>query len=217
MKRIEVDSDSTLQPPRKEDVLFRGDLTDWSNNACLNVRHDGDQIAYTEGYRRGAARLVEYVVENQHSQDYMVYPIVFLYRHHVELVLKRIIPRAAYLLERALTSKEEKHLEQHGLDLLWKDLEPMLGDIADLAGWRRIDTADVDGITDYIRQLTEVDSNSFSFRYTHSKKGTRTLPKDLRRINLRHFAAMMERLASYLDGIDMGTSQLMQDKAEMEA
>jgi hypothetical protein len=39
----------------------------------------------------------------------------------------------------------------------------------------------------------------------------------LRHINLRHFAAMMERLASYLEGIDMGTNQLMQDKAAMAA
>lgn len=79
-------------PPLKGDKLFRGDLRDWKNNACLR---NGDEYAYREGYRRGAQILVRAVEETQSDQDFLVYPIVFLYRHHIELALKRVIKRAA--------------------------------------------------------------------------------------------------------------------------
>jgi len=42
-------------PPRKGDKLFRGNLRDWKNNACLR---DGDEYAYREGYRRGALKFL---------------------------------------------------------------------------------------------------------------------------------------------------------------
>jgi hypothetical protein len=66
-------------------------MRDWKNNACLR---NGDEYAYREGYRKGAQILVRAVEETQSDQDFLVYPIVFLYRHHIELALKRVIKRA---------------------------------------------------------------------------------------------------------------------------
>jgi hypothetical protein len=100
-------------PPRKGDKLFRGDLRDWNNNACLR---GGDEYAYSEGYRRGAQLLVQEVGETARDQDFLVYPIVFLYRHHIELALKRIIRQVPYLIERPLTKLENDHLDKHRLD-----------------------------------------------------------------------------------------------------
>lgn len=211
------DNEALPPPPRKGDRLFRGDLPDWSNNACLNVRRGGNPIAYTEGYRRGARLLVEHVMEQQRDQDYLVYPVIFLYRHHIELALKNLILHTLYLIDRPLTESEKRHLGRHRLDLLWQDLKPLLSAICQAAGWGELDTADIEGIDDYIRQLSEVDPDSFSFRYTHSKTGTPSLPAELRHINLRHFAEMLERLADFLDGMNMELSVLKEGKAEMEA
>lgn len=217
MHTFNFDDNDTLLPPRKGDRLFRGDLPDWPNNACLNVRRDGDPIAYTEGYRRGARLLVEYVMEHHRNQDYLVYPIIYLYRHHVELALKSLIRHTPYLIDRPLTKSEKAHLGKHRLDLLWQDLKPMLSAIGEAAGWGELDAADVEGIDDYIRQLTELDPDSFSFRYTRSKKGTPSLPAELKHINLRHFAEMLERLADFLDGLNTGLGVLTDGKSEMEA
>src|SRR5262249_34936851 len=112
----------TPLPPRKGDALFRDDLRDKLNNACLGW---GGQHCYTEGYRRGAQRLVEYVVKTHFDQDYLVYPIIFLYRHHVELALKGIILETANIIGHPLTHEEKKNLGKHRLDLLWQDLKPM--------------------------------------------------------------------------------------------
>ncbi len=201
-------------PPRKGDKLFRGDLQDWKNNACLR---DGDEYAYREGYRRGAQVLVRAVEESACDQDFLVYPIIFLYRHHIELVLKRVIKQAPYLIERALTKAENDHLEQHRLDLLWQDFKPMAAAITKAAGWNELPTEDVEGIDDYIRQIFEVDPGSYSLRYAHSKKGGPSLPKDLTHINLRHFGELMERLANYLGGLEAAMCDLEGLKQDFEA
>lgn len=214
-----MDHSLTPQPPSKEDVLFRGDLLDWQNNACLNVKVSrGDGIAYMEGYRRGALKLVEHVVDNHRDQDFLVYPIIFLYRHHIELVLKRIIERAPYLLDRDLSQAEQKHLESsHRLNVLWQDLKPMFIAICEAVGWGRPDAKDISGIDSYIRQLCELDPDSMRFRYNSLKNGDPSLPPELKGINLRHFAEMMERLATYFEGIDLATADIEETKAEMEA
>jgi len=205
-------------PPRKEDILFRDGLPDCGNNACLHIWGAGsDQHGYTEGYRRGARVLVEYVREQQRDQDYLVYPIIFLYRHHIELALKTIIRHAPYIIDRDLSGVEKQHLGRHRLDVLWQDLKPTFADVCKAVGWDKISPADEEGIDSYISQFTELDPESFSFRYTRSKKGLPSLPLELRRINLRHFAETVERLADYFDALDMAVSVLVQEKGEMEA
>jgi hypothetical protein len=135
-----------------------------------------------------------------------VYPIVFLYRHHIELALKRVIKRAPYLIERPPTKVESDHLVGHRLDSLWQDFKPMAKAITEAAGWEELPLEDVEGIDDYIRQLCEVDPRSYSLRYAHSTKGDPSLPETLTHINLRHFGELMERLANYLYGLEAATS-----------
>jgi hypothetical protein len=211
---MDAEKYATPPPPRKGDKLFRGDLRDWKSNACLR---EGDEHAYREGYRRGAQLLVEAVGETARDQDFLVYPIVFLYRHHIELALKRVVKQAPYLIERELTKVEKCHLETHRLDSLWQDFKPMGAAVSKAAGWSELRKEDVEGIDDYIRQIAEVDPGSFSLRYSHSKSGDPSLPSDLTHINLRHFGELMDRLANYLDGLEAAMCHLQDQKQEMEA
>jgi hypothetical protein len=75
--------------------------------------------------------------------------------------------------------------------------------------------ADEQGMDSYIRQLTKMDPDSCSSRFWSSKEGTPLLPNDLKFINLEHFAEMVERLADYLDGLDMALSVFEERKDEM--
>jgi phytoene dehydrogenase-like protein len=184
------------------------------NNACLR---QGDDYAYREGYRRGAQILVRAVGATAQDQDFLVYPIVFLYRHYVELVLKEIIRRAPYLIERELTAAEKKHLDDHRLDVLWQDFKPMSSAISEASGWAKLPKKGVEGIDDYIRQISEIDPSSYSLRYAYSKKGDPSLPKRLTHINLRHFGDLMERLSNYLWGIDVGMSAIEDMKHDYES
>jgi hypothetical protein len=203
-------------PPRKEDVLYgKGVPSDWSN-AHVNITWGDPEVGYTEGYRRGARLLVEHVMERQRDQDYLVYPVIFLYRHHIELALKNIIRHTPYIIDRPLTEAEEKHLGKHRLDLLWQDLKPLFAGVCKAAGWDKPDAADEEGVDSHIRQLTALDPDSYSSRYTRSKKGAPSLPAELKYINLQHFAEMVERLADYLDALDTAVTVLEEGKIEME-
>ncbi len=201
-------------PPRKGDALFRGDLPDWRNNACLNpTGHDAER-GYTNGYRRGARVLADHVIEHQEDQDSLVYPIIFLYRHHIELALKSLILNAPSIIGRPLTPPESQHLGMHRLNLLWQDLKPMFSDVCKAAGWSKLAADDVDGVDSYIKQLSELDLESYSFRYARRKSGAPSLPTRLTHVNLRHFAEMLDRLANYLDGLDAGLSALIETERE---
>jgi len=61
---------------------------DWQNNACLNF--NDPQYSYSLGYRE-AANFLAINAADHHMQDLFIYPIAFLYRHHLELQLKLII------------------------------------------------------------------------------------------------------------------------------
>jgi len=73
--------------------------------STIIVAWGNDKAAYTEGYWRGARLLVEHVAEHARDQDFLVYPVIFLYRHHIELALKNLIMQAPYLIERELKLK----------------------------------------------------------------------------------------------------------------
>ena len=73
----------------------------------------------------GAARglLVEHVIQQQCDQGYLVYPVVFLYWHHIELAPKNILLTHAVLIDRPFTETEKQHLGRHRSDVLWQDFE----------------------------------------------------------------------------------------------
>jgi len=204
-----------LPAPRADDVLFGFDSRDPMANARLNTSWQPD-FFYSLGYREGARRLANHVLETYSDQDTLIFPIVYLYRHHIELVLKRLLVVASSVVDRQLTPAELKHLGMHRLDLLWADLKPMLS-----ACYRKANLAapvkeNMAGVDSYIRQLSTVDRESQSFRYSISSKGDPALA-GLTHINIRTFAEKMERLCDLFVSIE-GNLQLHLDfEAEMRA
>ena len=71
---------------------------DWRCNACLNWFHDSLEL-YAYGYKDAADTLVAKVMMTGRHQDYLVFPICFLYRQYIELRLKEIIRSGRSLLD----------------------------------------------------------------------------------------------------------------------
>jgi len=204
----------TSPPPRKSDVLF-GSGTDWQANACV----DGidNAMAYQDGYRRAALHLVEYVCDAGRGQDYLVYPIVYLYRHHIELTLKSIINVACFLIEYTLTESDLDTLRHHDLAKLWTLARPLLNPICELGGSPTLPLDDLEGIDSYILQLHKHDPDGQRFRYsTRKAKRLPSLPH-LKHINIRDFGIAAEKLADYLDGLDMWFGDLVEAKIQCQA
>jgi hypothetical protein len=221
---VEDDEESvvgTLPPPRKSDVLF-GSGADWQANACVNTIDPA--MAYQDGYRSAALHLAEYVCEAGRGQDFLVYPIVYLYRHHIELTLKSIIEAAAFVTDRTLAEKERGMLvRSHDLAELWKLARPILNPACALGGESPLPPDDLEGVDSSIDQLHQHDPDGQRFRYSTIKaqgKKTATLPSlpdDLRHINIRNFAVGMEKLSDYLEGLDNWIGDLVDAKIEYQA
>jgi hypothetical protein len=175
-----------------------------------------EERAYRDGFRRAASQLATQVCETASGQDVLVYPIVYLYRHHIELSLKRLIGTASELLGRELSIKDYKVLGGHKLADLWSLARPLLNPICEAANNPPFSEGDLEGIASYIRQLHEHDPYGESFRYwTRKPNPTAPFPlvsslhPDLKIINIRNFASAMERLADYLDGMESWFSDLL--------
>lgn len=210
-----VDSEvDASPPPRKGDVLF-GPGKDWRADACVN--YGEGEVAYQGGFRRAALHLAEHVCETGRGQDFLIYPIVYLYRHHVELALKSIIGVSCVLLDRKLTGEDFKTLGRHDLAELWKLARPLLNLVCTSAGNAEFPPDDLEGIDAYIWQLHEHDPDGQRFRYARTKNRKPSLHPDLQHINIRVFAVALERLADYLDAIETWFDHLADQKAEMLA
>ena len=199
-------------PPQREDVLFAADDTLWKANACIAR---GDELFYREGYRRGARLLAECVCRQASEQDFLIFPIVYLYRHHVELALKRLLPVVAGLAGEDPSPKCVKDLEKHRIDELWNNCRHLLN-TEKFGKEVRFHLEAMDGIDSYIRQLSDIDPDSQAFRFPRRKTGDVTLPEGLTHINVAVFSDYMESLCSYLDDLCSWLDHVREMKDQME-
>ena len=211
----------TSPSPKKEDVLF-GPGEDWQANACIS--HWDAPWAYSNGFRRAALQLAMRVCETGRDQDVLIYPIVYLYRHHVELVLKAIIKSASGLLDRELSEQDLKTLGRHSLSELWGTARPLLNPVCGRAGDSQFPVSELDGLDSYIQQIHEHDPDGQRFRYATTKvrragRAHATEPSlrpELSKVNVRLLANAMERLADYLENIEDWFGDLEEAKREYE-
>jgi hypothetical protein len=150
--------------------------------------------------------LVHSVAEGKTILDAVIYPIVFLYRHYIELSLKDII-----FLCRRLKQEGSGFPQHHNLGTLWDEAKQLLSD--HYGSDTPEEMKNLDGCID---DFATHDPNSFAFRYPWDKKGNRTL-QDLRHINLRNLFETMERVGSFLDCMIIDLSERLQACNEMES
>jgi hypothetical protein len=182
--------DDELPWPSKGETLFKGDAPDWPNNACINFDPEA-WWGYAEGFRLGADYLVERIEQTSADQDFLVYPVVFGYRHAVELRLKVIIRDARRLLREPGGAPKG-----HKLDRLWTTLRPLLEQ-----AFPNESKDDLDAADEAITQLHKADPASTGFRYPEDTAGGPSLAHLGLRINLRHLRDRMAGLFTFLDAV----------------
>jgi hypothetical protein len=206
------------EPPRKGDILFRpvnsteGAPDDWEMNALVRK---ADDHAYSEGYRLAGRIVADHVSQQPLDADFLVYPIIFLYRHYVELQLKRLIPMGALLVNKAISEADRKRLLEHSLVGLWALFEPVLQEAAQ--GIVAMTHEEIEGLGWYVNELNKFDPRSFSARYALDRDGVPCIDDHKHpAINIGVFAQCMERLAACLFGLGEAFREARQVKCEMD-
>src|SRR5436190_12574440 len=118
---------------------------------------------YATGYREAAEHLYRCWCSSRH--DFLIFPLVFLFRHSIELRLKELSQSAADLLD----LPPDWH-RNHRIDHLWHRLKPLL---------RRIEPEgsepDLDNAQRLMLELAARDPISMEFRYPEDRDGKRHL------------------------------------------
>ncbi|EJQ0716799.1 hypothetical protein NZN85_004471 [Salmonella enterica] len=179
--------------------------SDWHNNACLNYMPDHG-TAYTEGYRRAADILIGHIDASGRDQDFLVYPVLFLYRHHLELLIKQIIGLALTLAEEPDRHQYKK--DDHNLNNLWPLAQKLILEVDD-----RYRPSDFKIVKEVVKVLHQADERATDFRYARRNDGTRSLD-GIHYVNTRRFGEQMGEVSDLLDGVDNGLRYLLDCKAE---
>ena len=148
--------------PSKKNSLF-SERKDWWNVAHLEIASVAEGLAiYAQSYKDAGDRLVEYAKSDKTSINILVFPILFLYRHYLELALKEIIIAATKYLEKGHNNVFSKH----NLSQLWNRTKELISEI-------KIDIPnnDLNAVEYQILQFDRLDSSSQKFRYPVGNNG----------------------------------------------
>ena len=128
----------------------------------LDVYHPSWTV-YAKGYRLSADYLVDLALSESSKRDFLIYPILFLYRQFLELSLKEIITYAEELTDEG----KSKRRDHHRLDGLWTQVEQLMTAVSDGSLHNEVTV-----IGNAVQQFASIDPTSQLFRYPEKKDGT---------------------------------------------
>lgn len=151
-------------------------------------------------------------------EDFRAYPVVFLYRHTLELYMKAVILVGSPMLAVKGMPEVDRQalLKTHSLDSLRQDLERVF----EAYEWEwDLGTPYFQSLEDFrktIAELHEVDAGSYAFRYPLDTKGGASLASHFR-FDLFEFCEVLDSLFSVFEGAAFGAYEELQATLEAMA
>jgi len=181
----------------------------WSLRSSIRM------YGYVEGYAWAARTLYAEALRHAKSPEYVIFPLAFLWRHHIELSMKWVIA----LGRKWEGDTEGKAASGHDLMKLWKEcrthLEPMAGDEPD-------DTLANVGFT--LEQLHRIDPGGDGWRYPVELRAdpvavqtSTSLAGVPEHVSLPQLQEAMEALSTFFDCVAMQLRQAIEDRGEAAA
>jgi hypothetical protein len=180
--------------PSDEHSLRKTDRN-WTLNSCLGWSK-GRPTSRIMGYREAADLIFARLAEDRGGLDTLVYPLVFLWRHAIELQLKNIVERGQIVLE-----KEAAYPKHHGLKETWQMAIDVIGAL------QEEDKGEIENVTRVIDELCGLDPDSSGFRYHETKKGQPTLDTAPELLHLGSINEALAGVSSYLDCVETALEQ----------
>ena len=190
---------SDIFPLELGDQLFMNDQAQLQLDALENYAYHGYKsdvfFTYATAYKEAADRLVQTL--HEYSSGTLTLPIVFLYRHFVELTLKDLLEMGNKKYSNLSTHRFELLLKGHRIDLLWQELKPFLQH-----AYSAENNNEIEAVEACIVEFSKVDKDSFSFRYPVDKHGNPTLKtkthlQDVEYIDVHHLAEKMTSMGGF--------------------
>jgi hypothetical protein len=159
-----------------------------------------DDRLIADGFHSAALILARALRDGGPHPHLLVYPLVFSFRHYVELTLKHLVRLLRSFVSFGNEAKLDDALGRHGLDALLKFLiEGILSEDPSLK-----ESEELALLTTRIEELQDQDPGSFAFRYTQDKQGRRYIQANTA-FDLDAFSEEMEQVASLLADVEAWT------------
>lgn len=160
-----------------------------------------DFAVFAQGYTNAANALAHVLCERGNFPDYDAYPIVFLYRHALELYLKNIIYLTARLAAfREMSGLDMRLYNSHNLDELCRKATELLRILFPRDQGLKTFVTELDVVC---REFSTIDSSSYCYRYPIDTKGNRATAAG-QNVSLQSMYKKMASILEDLDSIDFG-------------
>lgn len=159
---------------------------------------DGARVQYREGYYLCAKEAAN-ALRQRRGDNRSAMPILFLYRHYLEIALKDALAQSKVF---DLSQSEEKF--GHDLSKLWAEAERVLKSFVD-AEWLK-------PIQEAVDIFSAVDRRADAFRYATNPEGDPQMPKNAHVVYHELIAQMEEVHAA----IDLAMDEIRIKEAQMD-
>jgi hypothetical protein len=180
---------------------------------------EGEFTCFAESFRVLAQESVVKLKENPRFglhgiplEDFKAYPVIYLYRHALELYMKAVLLIGSDMLSlrgKAAINREVV-LKTHNLDELRQELERVF----EVYGWKwdlgSPHFRSVKDLRSIIGELHVIDAGSYAFRYPVDTKGAASLEQDFR-FNVFRFCSILDELFPTLEGAVIGAHEVYQN------
>jgi hypothetical protein len=149
--------------------------------------------------------LVQNFLGEARDHDNLMYPILYCYRHYIEIALKEIIEKHGPWVDVSLPEKKD-----HELPKLWKLFQQFAITYGNDPSYEA-----AQAVSACIDEFANYDPNGFAFRYaTDSRRGA-LIPLEFGTIDLINLHDVMNGIANFFECAELDFSQ--QRDAAMEA
>ena len=184
--------------PEKGDTLLKpiddmreGGLVDWGfKQGGARFGSWGRWSILAEGYRRAGDAVVMAALEAG-GTDALVFPAVSLYRHYIELQLKRYLEQ---LREMGFTQEHREN--NHDLNQHWRRLRRAL-----TAFKPGLPSDAITSMERLVGEMHKCDPNSESFRFGEAKSGNDLL-KCIHSVDMRNLRDVMGKIDNFFAALD---------------
>ena len=176
-----------------------------------NATGELSRSAYRDGYRKAADALVLKLLDSHgdyiadlHMRFGMIYPIMFLYRHYIEIEFKDLIALAG------MTSLVDiKKMSGHGLKKLWSKVLECVEAVQGKDTRQEFEEA-FEKVIEYFEQ---VDPRGDGFRYPKNVKGSAQWDSSFE-VDIVKVSSDIKRLDHYCDELRGELKQMLDPEAE---
>lgn len=160
------------------------------------------QWAIVAGFKEAADKVIDSLITTKERMDVFFFPIVYLYRHAIELSLKGLVNDGIYLKFLKDDQNIQEVMASHNLHSLWNKVRLVLKEM-----WPDGDDEDVDAVEKIILEFHMADNSGQSLRYSKDKQGKFHVDKLPYQIDLVELKKTMDGLFQFLGGCSMGLDQ----------